>query len=492
MLNLQDMYRVQTANEVTAENSKHISTTTKEKYFSNCRQYMANNLPPEYTNGAWDNERKANELDKIITDYVERHNVPVEGFVDADGNIDSAALLDATLANMRGEGILKHALEDPEIDEIQVNDKDTIFVIRKGVPEPYKVNGVTQKFTNDAEITILLNKLCDDGTGSLPQFSPGAPLLNAKTAKKQYRVNAVHSSANARGLPPYDGPVTTIVIRKFKETKLTFDDMVRGGSITPKMARLLSLIGRINMNTFFIGPTASGKTTLLTAVAQNIPVEKRLCLVQNPTEITFFDRDAEGVNKRNVLHWEANDAGDATKKNTATMGNLISNALRVTPEVLILGEARAPDEFTQLQRAMQTGHRVIGTYHAEDAGDAIERGASELSSGLGCSLQEAKRQWARSVDIIITQFKFKDGSRKVMEITEIEGCDDKGEVILKPIIRYQLIRSYIDPVTGKEKTEGKFVMENPISEKFRIALIKDGVPEERFREFLSVEGGAIN
>lgn len=492
MLTLHDVYRIQTVNEAASSSESRVVTTTREKYFDECRKYMISNLPPEYTDGSWSAERRANELTKIITDYVERHQIAVEGFVDADGNIDTGALLDATLDNMRGEGILKAALEDPDIDEIQVNDKDTIFVVRKGVPEPYTVKGVSQRFTNDKEIAILLNKLCDDGTGNIPQFSPGAPLLNAKTAAKQYRVNAVHNTANARGLPPYDGPITTIVIRKFKETKLNFDDMVRGGSVTPKMARLLSLIGRINMNTFFIGPTASGKTTLLTAVAQNIPISKRLCLVQNPTEITFFERDAAGVNKRNVLHWEANDGANADKKNTATMSNLISNALRVTPEVLILGEARAPDEFTQLQRAMQTGHRVIGTYHAKDAADAIERGASELSTGMGVSLSEAKKQWARSVDIIITQFKFPDGSRKVMEITEVIGTDADGEVKLSPIIEYQLVRSYIDPETGKEKIDGKFEFVNPISEKFKQALIKDGVPEERFREFLSTTGGAIN
>ena len=484
MLGIQDILRLQQDYEVRS-NSFQEKALSFEDYVFGCREYITQNLPKEYSDGTWDDQKKAQELDNCIATYVNHHSIKVTGYVTPDGALNKSLLLEAVSDAVRGYGIIREALEDPDVDEIQINDYRTIYVVRKGVTVPYQLkNGGNPQFTNDDEVRIFLNRIINDG--SVPQFTDGAPLLNAKTAQKQYRVNAVHPVANARAQAPYDYPVTTVVIRKFKETKLTFDDMVRGGSVTEKMAKLLSLIGRIDLNTFFIGPTASGKTTLLTAVAQNIPIEKRLCLVQNPTEITFFDRDAEGRNRRNVLHWEANDAADSERKNTNTMGNLISNALRVTPDVLILGEARAPDEFAQLQRAMQTGHRVIGTYHAADAEDAIERGASELSSGAGIALGEAKRQWARSVDIIIAQHKFPDGTRKVMEITEVLGCDNEGNLQLSPIFRYKLLNAYEDE-NGVAHVRGMFEMVNPISTKFQESLRKDCVPDSDFVDFLKVD-----
>lgn len=486
MLSIQDLLRLQTDNDIKVGGDVREDLVKREDYVEQCRQYITANLPKEYNDGTWDAHKKSIELDNTIANFVQRHAVKVEGFVSPDGEPNIPALLEYVIDSVKGYGILREALEDDDVDEIQINDYKTIYVVRKGVTMPYQTkDGKFPVFTKDSEITIMLNKLINDG--SVPQFTDGAPLLNAKTAEKGYRVNAVHNMANAKDKEPYDFPITTVVIRKFKETKLNFNDMVRGGSVTAKMARLLSLIGRIDLNTFFIGPTASGKTTLLTAVAQNIPIAKRLCLVQNPTEITFFERDEEGKNRRNVLHWEANDAADATRKNTNTMGNLISNALRVTPDVLILGEARAPDEFAQLQRAMQTGHRVIGTYHAKDAADAIERGASELSAGAGIELAEAKRQWARSVDIIIAQHKFPDGSRKVMEITEVEGCDSDGNLVLRPIFKYKLLNAYVE--NGVSHVRGEFEMTNPISEKFQESLRKDCVPDADFYEFTQ-KGGA--
>ena len=97
-----------------------------------------------------------------------------------------------------------------------------------------------------------------------------------------------------------------------------------------------------------------------------------MILIQNPTEISFFEKDAYGRNTRNVVHWEVVQSADDSKNTSATMANLISNSLRATPEVVLIGEAREPEEFQQIQRAMRTGHKTLGTFHAEDAKDAID------------------------------------------------------------------------------------------------------------------------
>ena len=445
-------------------------------------------MPEEYSNGSWDAERKEQEISRLLTDFVVRHKgVAVTGFIREDGQLNQNLLIMALKNEIAGEGVIKAALEDPDVDEIQINDYKTIFVVKRGVCQPYVDDaGRKIQFENNMSIQMLISKLIDDGTGTMPQFTDGAPLLNAKTAKKQYRLNAVHKVANARDLSPNDFEVTTVVIRKFKETKLTFDDMIKGGSITPKIARLLKLVGRVRANTFFIGPTGSGKTTLLTAVCNSIPMSKRIIAVQNPTEVTFFDRDAIGANRRNAIHWEAQDGLDETKKNVNTMSNLISNSLRVTPDVIVIGEARTPDEFAQLQRAAQTGHRIIGTYHSEDSEGAISRGATELGTAMGTSGTEATKLWAACVDLIIVQYKYDDGDRKVLEITECLGTDQEGKPILRHLFQYIEDDAETDE-NGIDHIKGHFEHCNGLSEKLQKRLVKAGVSKATFAEFVTVK-----
>src|SRR5690606_28159318 len=114
------------------------------------------------------------------------------------------------------------------------------FVQKHGRLEPYvDKNGRIMQFQDNDEIHIVLNKLIDDGTGQKPMFTPGNPILNAKTAKHQYRIAAVHYAANTQDKPPYNFPNTTVVIRKFKETKIEIHDLIKYGACTPKMGRLL-------------------------------------------------------------------------------------------------------------------------------------------------------------------------------------------------------------------------------------------------------------
>lgn len=486
MLDLTVLYKLQEAGA--SAGSIRAREVTFEDYLRECRNSITANLPEEYSDGTWAADRKEKEMDRLITDFVTLHkNVAVVGFVREDGSLNQNALILKLKDEIAGEGVIKQALEDPDVDEIQINDYKTIYVVKKGVCQPYvDEEGRKIQFSDNVDIHMLITKLIDDGTGTMPQFTDGAPLLNAKTAKKQYRLNAVHKVANARGLPPDDFPITTVVIRKFKETKLTFEDMVKGGSITPKIARLLKLVGRIRANTFFIGPTGSGKTTLLTAVCNSIPMSKRIVAIQNPTEVTFFDRDTNGANRRNAVHWEAQDGLDDTKKNVNTMSNLISNALRVTPDVIVIGEARTPDEFAQIHRAAQTGHRIIGTYHSEDSAGAISRGATELGTAMGTSGTESTKLWAACVDLIIVQYKYDDGDRKVLEITECLGTDEQGKPILSHLFKYVEEDAWTDE-KGVDHIKGHFEHCNGLSPKLQQRLIKAGVAKEKFAEFVDVK-----
>lgn len=481
MINVKDVYKLQAEYGV-ADGSFKDAETSFESYMSACRLFVQENYPADYDK--LDAERKLETLVNLAALFVEKHRINVKGYMTAEGMLDNDLLLTDITDALTGVAVIREALEDPEIDEIQINDKNTIYVIRNGVAEYYHdKGGRVMSFSNTQEIYTLLNKLIDDGTGNIPQFTDGNPLLNAKTAKHQYRINAVHEVANTRQKPPFNDPIVTVVLRKFKETHLEIDDLVRGNTCTEQMGRLLTKLGRAELKLFCVGPTGSGKTTLLRIIASTVPEDKRMILIQNPTEISFFDLDEYGRNKRNVVHWEVVQGADGLANNTATMANLISNALRSTPEVILVGEAREPEEFEQILRGARTGHKMLGTFHAEDAEDGVGRFAGELPGNY----MENIRIVCKSLDVIISQHRFENGERKIMEITEILGVNEYGDPNIRKIFEFKFngkMEHYKDKY-GKDRTRvlGDFKRLHSISEKLQNALFKVGIPLEDISEF---------
>jgi pilus assembly protein CpaF len=242
---------------------------------------------------------------------------------------------------------------------------------------------------------------------------------------------------------------------------------------------LLEILGTAELKLFCVGPTGSGKTTLLNIIANTIPHDKRIILVQNPTEISFMERDVNGRNIRNVVHWEV--------VNAVAMEALISNTLRATPEVILIGEAREGAEFFQIQRAMRTGHKVLGTFHAEDATDGVGRFATELSSIGGTSYMESVRLVADTIDIIISQFKFPDGRRRIMEISEIDGVDEKGDVRVNTLFEFKLSGETRTNEHGLTEVLGDFVQVGTMSERIQKMFFKAGINKSQIAEFLTKE-----
>ena len=237
MINLKQIYRIQSEYSV-ADGRFKDSEVSYEDYVARCRTFVHKNLPDEYNTSNWDFEKKQNHLLTLTSMFVERHRVNVEGYVSNEGILDTDLLLKDLSEAMTGEPVIKEALEEEEIDEIQINDEKTIFVVRNGVTEYYTDKlGRVQQFIDNEEIHTLINKLIDDNTGNIPNFTGGNPLLNAKTAKNHYRLNAVHHAANTTGKAPYDFPITSTVIRKFKKVSLELEDLVESNMLTPKMGR---------------------------------------------------------------------------------------------------------------------------------------------------------------------------------------------------------------------------------------------------------------
>jgi Flp pilus assembly CpaF family ATPase len=170
----------------------------------------------------------------------------------------------------------------------------------------------------------------------------------------------------------------------------------------------------------------------------------------------------------------------------ATLPNLVSNALRATPEVIIVGEARRPEEFSQMLRAMRTGHKLLGTYHADDEADGVKRYATELSSEGGSTYTESLRLVADTLDIVVSQFRFPDGRRRVMGISEVAGVDEKGNVVMNPLFKFIMSGETRINEHGLEDVLGEFKQVGTVSERTKTSFFKSGIGMDKLREFTEI------
>lgn len=488
MLELTDIFKAQSKYGISSASVTAVDTISYEVYLLGCRRTLTDKTPLDYY--SWDKKRQNNFTDNLIVQYVRNSNKSVEGFCDENGDLKQDELIDRLRTDIIDFGILREALEDESVQEIQINDYRTIWIIRGGKAYLYTdKNGKPYQFVSDMELRSTIDRLIYTPTGTVPRMTVTNPLLNTRTAGKGYRLSAVNSSAITPDMTAgFDFPVTSVTIRKYAPSMLTFDDFCKGGTLTDEMAGFLRLCGKANIRLVCVGPTSSGKTTLLNAIVWEIPKDQRLILIQNPTEIMVYQRSPEtGTNLRNALHWEASDVDKKLKDDptTPTMANMIAHTLRNTPDVIIPGEVRTPQEFFQMNRALKTGHRVLSTFHASDGADAIERMATELAT-LGGSIQDYAASLTKSIDIVVSQMKLEDGSRHVMAIEELTGrVDDSGKAETRILFRYVLTGQVDKDSSGKTtKIHGYFEQVEPISPELVQRFYMAGISKSELLPFI--------
>lgn len=490
MISVVDIYESQNKYGV----NKSLSDTEAinyDLYLANCRRDFTDRTPREYYD--WDMRKKNDFTDSLIVNFVRNNKIAVKGYIDENGDIKTAELIERLRTDIVDFGILRIALEDDTVQEIQINDYKTIYVVRGGKSELFVDNtGKPYQFISDEELHTTIDRLIYSPSNTTPRMTKVNPLLNARTAGKGYRLSAVNSTTiTPDSRVGFDFPVTTITIRKYAPSKLTFDDFEASDTMTPEMSEFLRLCGQADTRVTVVGPTSSGKTTVLNAIAWEIDPTLRIILIQNPTEIMVYDRsDETGANNRNTLHWEAQDLGADAQADptTPTMSNLIAHTLRNTPDVVIPGEVRTADEFEQVDRVLKTGHRVLTTLHAYDGADAIARMATERAT-KGGSITDYISSLANSIDIVVSCRKLGDGSRHIMAIEELTGrVDDSGSAETVVLFRYKLTgKADKDPVTGKvTKIYGYFEQPNPISEELQAKFFSAGITADQLKSFTNI------
>ena len=230
-------------------------------------------------------------------------------------------------------------------------------------------------------------------------------------------------------MPPSALEGTTITIRKFPEKRLTVQNLVEWGSITEEVAEFLQACVVARLNIVVSGGTGSGKTTLLNVLSSFIPEDERIVTIEDSAELQ--------LSQRHVVRLETCPALPGTREGQLVIRDLVKGSLRMRPDRVVVGECRSGEALDMLQ-AMNTGHDgSLTTVHSNSPRDCVGRLETlALMAGMDLPVAIIRRQIASAVNLIVQQARLKDGSRKVTQITEMQGMEGE-QVILQDIFVYQ-------------------------------------------------------
>jgi pilus assembly protein CpaF len=309
-----------------------------------------------------------------------------------------ARLFGLIVDEVLGYGPISPLLRDPEVSEIMVNGPRSIWAERKG-----KIAEAPIHFDDDAHVIRIAQRIVRPLGRTLDRQRP---YVDARLPDGS-RVHII--------IPPcaIDGP--TMTIRKFPLRRLTIDDLIQFGTLTANTAELLKDCVLARLNIVVAGGTGSGKTTLLNVLSSFIPDHERIVTIEDSAELQLAQRHVVR------LETAAADTGGAGQ---VSIRELLVNSLRMRPDRLVIGEVRGGEALDLLQ-AMNTGHDgCLATVHANTARDVISRLETlALMAGLNIPIEVVRQQIAAAVDLLVVQSRLRDGSRRIVQITEIQGME---------------------------------------------------------------------
>jgi pilus assembly protein CpaF len=338
-------------------------------------------------------------------------------------------LLDDICNDVLGYGPLEPLLARDDIADIMVNGADTIYIEVDG-----KIQRTNIRFRDNQQLLNICQRIVSQVGRRVDESSP---ICDARLADGS-RVNVI--------APPLSIDGAALTIRKFKKDKLTLDQLVKFGSISPEGAEILEIIGRVQCNTVISGGTGSGKTTLLNCLTSFIDHDERIITCEDAAELQ--------LQQPHVVRLETRPPSlEGTGE--ITMRDLVKNCLRMRPERIIVGEVRGPEAFDLLQ-AMNTGHDgSMGTLHANSPREALSRIQSMITmGGFTLPAQTIREMMVSSIDVVVQAQRLRDGSRRITHITEVLGLE--GDVITtQDIFVYDIDGEDADgKVVGKHRSTG--------------------------------------
>ena len=312
--------------------------------------------------------------------------------------------------SLRKYDAIQELLEDPEVTEIMVNGASHIFYERNG-----KLFQSQTHFSSEQKLGDVIQQMAGNSNRMVNEASP---IVDTRLEDGS-RVNIVLSPISIDG--------AAVSIRKFPQTPILMEDLIRIGSITEEAAAFLKVLVTAGYNIFISGGTGSGKTTFLNALSQYIPREERIITIEDSAELRLVD-------KPNLVRLETrNQMFEGVKP--ITIRDLIRTALRMRPERIVVGECRGEEALDMLQ-AMNTGHDgSLSTGHANSCQDMMSRLETMVLMGMELPLAAVRSQIASGLDILVHLGRMRDKSRKVLAITEVIGMQE-GEIVLRDLYRY--------------------------------------------------------
>jgi pilus assembly protein CpaF len=302
-----------------------------------------------------------------------------------------------------GLGPMEPLLRDETVTEIMVNGPRQVYIERSGRLELTNV-----VFQNDDHVMRIIDRIIAPIGRRIDESSP---MVDARLTDGS-RVNAI--------IPPLSliGPVITV--RKFSASPFTVDDLIRFGTSTPEMFDFLRACVEARLNIFVSGGTGSGKTTTLNVLSSFIPNDERIITVEDAAELQLRQEHVVTLESR-----PPNIEG----RGAVPIRELVRNCLRMRPDRIIVGECRGGEALDMLQ-AMNTGHDgSMSTGHANSPRDMLARlETMVLMAGVDLPLRAIREQVSSAVDLIVHQSRLKDGTRRIVNITEVQGME--GDVIV--------------------------------------------------------------
>jgi len=380
-----------------------------------------------------------NRLHQEVIDEVNKNHITTDGRENTEGikktieermnaesmhinREDKAKISEDLLNDIIGYGPLEVLLKDVNISEIMVNGPNRVYIEKQG-----KIQLSDVVFKDNDHVMNIIDRIVSSVGRHIDESSP---MVDARLQDGS-RVNVI--------IPPLSlvGPVITI--RKFSKIPISVEQLLEFGSMSKKMIAFLEACVKGKLNIIVSGGTGSGKTTTLNVLSSFIPANERIITIEDAAELQLFQDHLITLESR---------PSNLEGRGRISIRDLVINALRMRPDRIIIGEVRSTETIDMLQ-AMNTGHDgSLTTIHANTPRDALSRiETMVLMSGVDLPLRAIRDQTTSAIDIIIQQSRLRDGTRKIVNITEVNGMEG-DVVVMQDLFSYE--------TAGQLDSEGKF------------------------------------
>ena len=336
-----------------------------------------------------------------------------------------ASIKEEILSETLGLGPLEDLMRDPAVTEIMVNGPNVIFVERGG-----RLDETDKRFASAQQLRLIIERIIAPLGRRLDESSP---MVDARLPDGS-RVHAIVEPLAIDG--------AALTIRRFGTRRLTAQDLIDKGSAVPQVLEFLQACIKARLNILISGGTGSGKTTFLNILSAYIPPRERIVTIEDAAELC--------LNQPNIVRLESRPA-NVEGRGQIPIRELVRNALRMRPDRIIVGEVRGAEALDMLQ-ARNTGHDgSLTTVHANSPRDAIARVETMvMMAGFDLPIRAIREQIASAINIVIQTVRMRDGSRRIVSVSEIVGME--GEVVTMQ----ELLRFAQHGVDDDEKVKGEF------------------------------------